>query len=65
MAERTTIVTEVAQVAEASGNEGVSGSTPSSAYSVTRTWRTPAGNGSVPAESRPSRSSWPGSAPPR
>ena len=32
MAERTTIVTEVAQVAEASGNDGVSGSTPSSAY---------------------------------
>ena len=32
MAERTTIVTEVAQVAEAAaGNEGVSGSIPSSA----------------------------------
>jgi transposase len=32
MAERTTIVTEVAQVAEAAGNEGVSGSTGLSAY---------------------------------
>ena len=64
MAERTTIVTEVAQVAEASGNEA-SREAPSSAYSVTRIWRTPAGPGSVPAESRPSRSSWRGSAPPR
>ena len=32
MAERTTIVTDVAQVAEAAGNEGVSGSTGPSAY---------------------------------
>jgi hypothetical protein len=32
MAERTTIVTEVARVAEESGNEGSSGSTGSSVY---------------------------------
>ena len=60
MAERTTIVTEVAQVAEASGNEGVSGSTVQRVLPSLEFGRTPAVTGSVPAGSRPSRSSWRG-----
>ena len=58
MAERTTIVTEVAQVAEASGNDDGLVKHPTPARTaVTRIWRAPAVPGSVPAESRPSRSS--------